>query len=71
MASPLLSNISSLGNARKAVLSQAIIHFSPFSIEGRRGATVTMSEGTALVVLIAWLAVFLALGAWRTRTMDA
>ena len=31
----------------------------------------TMAQGTALVVVLAWLAVFLALGAWRTRTMDA
>jgi hypothetical protein len=30
-----------------------------------------MSGATALVVLVAWLAVFLALGARRTRTMDA
>jgi hypothetical protein len=30
-----------------------------------------MSGGTALIVILAWLAVFLALGAWRTRTMDA
>jgi ABC-type transport system involved in multi-copper enzyme maturation permease subunit len=71
VASPLLSNISSLGSARKGILSQAIVHFSPVSIEGRRGATVSMSQGTALLVLLVWLAVFLALGAWRTRTMDA
>jgi hypothetical protein len=30
-----------------------------------------MSGGTALLVVVAWLVVFLALGAWRTRTMDA
>jgi hypothetical protein len=30
-----------------------------------------MSGGTALVVILVWLVVFLALGAWRTRTMDA
>jgi hypothetical protein len=30
-----------------------------------------MSAGVALIVLAAWLGVFLALGAWRTRTMDA
>jgi ABC-type transport system involved in multi-copper enzyme maturation permease subunit len=71
VASPLLANISSLGSARKGILSQAIVHFSPVSIEGHRGATVSMSEGTALIVLVVWVAVFLALGAWRTRTMDA
>jgi hypothetical protein len=30
-----------------------------------------MSGGLAFIVLVLWLAVFLALGAWRTRTMDA
>jgi len=32
---------------------------------------VTMSLGIALLVVAAWLLVFMALGAWRTRTMDA
>lgn len=71
IASPLLASIGSLGSAREWLLSQAIVHFNPVSAEGRHGATVTLSQGTALVVLIVWLAVFLALGAWRTRTMDA
>jgi ABC-type transport system involved in multi-copper enzyme maturation permease subunit len=70
VASPLITHISSLGSARKAVLSQSIAHFSPVSVEGGRGETVVMSGGTALVVLLAWVLVFLALGAWRTRTMD-
>ena len=52
-------------------MSQAIAHFSPVHVgEGGHGATVTMSAGMALLVLL-WLVVFLALGAWRTRTMDA
>jgi ABC-type transport system involved in multi-copper enzyme maturation permease subunit len=71
VASPLIASISSLGSAREGILSQAILHFSPVSAEGRRGATVAMSQGTGLLVLVGWLAVFLALGAWRTRTMDA
>jgi len=71
VASPLIANISSLGSGRDGVLSQAIAHFSPVHIGGGRGATVTMSQGTGLLVMVAWLAVFLALGAWRTRTMDA
>jgi hypothetical protein len=69
IASPLISSIDSLGSARNAVLSQALSHFSPITVDGR--ANITMSEGTALVVIVAWLAVFLALGAWRTRTMDS
>ncbi len=71
VASPLIANISSLGNGRDAVLSQAIAHFSPVHTDGGRGAVVTMSQGTGLLVIVAWLALFLALGAWRTRTMDA
>ena len=74
VASPILANISSLGSSRELVLREAIAHFSPLSLGdrgGRGGATVTMGLGTALIVLVAWLAVFLVLGAWRTRTMDA
>jgi ABC-type transport system involved in multi-copper enzyme maturation permease subunit len=70
VASPLIASISSLGNGRDAVLSQALVHFSPVHV-GDRGASVMMSQGTALLVLALWLAVTLALGAWRTRTMDA
>lgn len=70
VASPLIASIGSLGTARDAVLSQALVHFSPVHV-GDRGASVTMSQGTALLVLVLWLGIFLALGAWRTRTMDA
>jgi ABC-type transport system involved in multi-copper enzyme maturation permease subunit len=70
VASPLIANISSLGKGRDAILSQAIVHFSPVHV-GDRGASVTMGAGTALLVLAAWLVAFLALGAWRTRTMDS
>jgi hypothetical protein len=66
---PVLANISSLGEPRKALLSQAIVHFVPVHV-GDRGASITMSQGAALVVVVAWVLVFLALGAWRTRTMD-
>jgi ABC-type transport system involved in multi-copper enzyme maturation permease subunit len=70
VASPLIANISSLGKGRDAILSQAIVHFSPVHV-GDRGASVTMGQGTALLVLATWLAAFLALGAGRTRTMDS
>jgi hypothetical protein len=71
VASPLIASIGSLGSARRGILSQAIDHFSPFSIEGRRGDMVSMPQSTAILVVIIWVAVFIALGAWRTRTMDA
>lgn len=70
VASPLISSISSLGNARDGILSQALVHFSPVRF-GDRGGSVTMGAGVAFVVLVAWLVVFLALGAWRTHKMDA
>lgn len=76
IASRILENIESLGNSRKLILSQAIVHFSPIGVGIRhRGPrvseVVTMSGGTAVLVMIVWLVVFLSLGAWRTRTMDA
>jgi ABC-type transport system involved in multi-copper enzyme maturation permease subunit len=75
IASRILENIESLGGSRKLILSQAVAHFSPISLGQhhgpRGGATVTMSTGTAVIVAVGWIVVFLALGAWRTRTMDA
>jgi hypothetical protein len=70
VASPLLANISSLGSSRKLILDQAVAHFSPVRLGGH-GDVVTMGQTTALAVTAVWLAVFLVLGAWRTRTMDA
>jgi ABC-type transport system involved in multi-copper enzyme maturation permease subunit len=69
VASPILAGISSLGSSRKALLSQGLVNFSPVHID--RGASVAMSQGLAIVVIAAWLAVLLGLGAWRTRTMDS
>lgn len=73
VASPILANISSLGSSRKLVLSQAISHFSPVGLDDRggRGSSVTLSGATGVIVLLGWLLLFLALGAWRTRSMDA
>ena len=72
VASPVLANIESLGSARKGLLSQAVAHFSPIHLpEGGHNASIPMSGGLAFIVLVAWLVVFLGLGAWRTRTMDA
>jgi ABC-type transport system involved in multi-copper enzyme maturation permease subunit len=71
IASPLISSISSLGKGRNFVLTQAIAHFGPAGIKDGRGTEVIMGTSTAVLVMVLWLAVFLALGAWRTRTMDA
>lgn len=69
VVSPVLSNIESLGSARKALLEQGLLHFSPMSLRDH-GSALALSTGLALVVTIVWLVAFLALGAWRTRTMD-
>jgi ABC-type transport system involved in multi-copper enzyme maturation permease subunit len=75
IASRILENIESLGSSRKLILSQAVDHFSPIALMGhhgpRGGETVTMGTATAVIVSLGWIVVFLALGAWRTRTMDA
>jgi ABC-type transport system involved in multi-copper enzyme maturation permease subunit len=72
IASPILASVKSLGKARDALLSQGIVQFSPVSFgEGPHGMAVTMSHGLAIVVMVAWLIVFLGLGVWRTQTMDA
>jgi len=74
VAGALIASISSLGSARDGVLSQALTHFSPVALTdgGRHGPTIlTMSGTTAALVILAWLVVFLGLGAWRTATMDA
>jgi ABC-type transport system involved in multi-copper enzyme maturation permease subunit len=74
IASRILENIESLGSSRKLILSQAVAHFSPIALGEhhgpRGGATVTMSTAIAVIVCLGWIAVFCALGAWRTRTMD-
>jgi ABC-type transport system involved in multi-copper enzyme maturation permease subunit len=71
VASPLISSITSLGSARNFILSQALAHFSPLEVADGHAANINMAGGTALLVIVLWLVVFLGLGAWRTRTMDA
>jgi ABC-type transport system involved in multi-copper enzyme maturation permease subunit len=70
VASPLISQISSLGSARRGLLSDSVAHFSPIDTGGH-GANVAVPQGTAAIVIVVWLAVFVGLGAWRTRRMDA
>ena len=74
IASPILTDISSLGSSRQLVLREAIGHFSPVYLgdgHGPGAQSVTLSSTTAVLVMAGWLVVFLMLGAWRTRTMDA
>jgi ABC-type transport system involved in multi-copper enzyme maturation permease subunit len=70
VAGPLIGAIDIFGDARKVVLDQALTHFSPVSL-GDRISGLSMSGGTAAIVILGWLVVFLGLGAWRTMRMDA
>jgi ABC-2 type transport system permease protein len=70
VASPLISQISSLGSARRGLLSESLTHFSPIE-PGSRGQSVAVPQGTALIIIAVWIAVFVGLGAWRTRRIDA
>ncbi len=69
VVSPVLSNIESLGSARKLLLEQGLLHYSPMSLRDH-GSALALSAGMALAVTLVWLLGFLALGAWRTRSMD-
>jgi hypothetical protein len=66
----VLGSISSLGSSRKLILDQAINHYSPVRL-GDHNANIAMGGATAAIVVLVWMVLFLALGAWRTRTMDA
>jgi hypothetical protein len=68
VASNLLLTAGFLGSARRGILSAALDNLAPIS--GVR-PNVTMAEGLAVIVLIVWTAAAIALGAWRTKTLDA
>jgi ABC-type transport system involved in multi-copper enzyme maturation permease subunit len=69
VASPILLQSSSVGNLRKALLDASVLNLAPAL---SRGAPV-LAESIAVVVgvMVAWVAVALGLGAWRTRRVDA
>ncbi len=67
VASQLLLNVTSLGAARDGVLSAALAQIIPINVRPE----VTMGTGIAIAVLVAWVAVPLIAGAWRTRARGA
>jgi len=72
--SQLLAQITALGSARQALLIPALNRLAPHSIAPfvrGDGVAAAMSVPLAIVVVAAWAAIPLALGAWRTRTRDA
>jgi ABC-type transport system involved in multi-copper enzyme maturation permease subunit len=68
-ASQLLISATSLGTARRAILPAAVDHFKPHGIGD--SLTVAGPLAVAVVVIVAYLAVGLGAGAWRTAAQDA
>jgi hypothetical protein len=66
---PLLLNIGSLGGIRRYIDVAATRHFLPAISD--TGTKIAMSTGTALAVLLGWIAVFLLAGRWWTERRDA
>ena len=70
VATPVLMNLESLGSTREGLAVVALDALAPAALfEG--DPAVPMSLAAAVVVLLTWAAVPLALGAWRTCTRDA
>lgn len=67
VATQIIMNIPSLGSARDGLLMVSLGAIKP--IPG--GPDVAAGTAAAILVLAAWTVIPTALGAWRTRTMDA
>jgi hypothetical protein len=68
-AMPLLVQFGALGALREGLVDAATQRFAPAALVG--GVAVPISLGAAVVVFVAWIAVPLAAGAWRTCSRDA
>lgn len=66
--SPLLVQSESLGSLRDGVLDGVMLFLKPGPLTD--GPTVSMSAAAAVVVVLAWLVIFPALGAWRALTRE-
>jgi hypothetical protein len=69
LASPLLAQLSLIGRFRQAMYTAALDRLTPLGPS--QEPLVVRSAAVAAVVLIGWLAVFLAAGGWRTVARDA
>ena len=69
LASPLLAQLSLIGRFRQAMFTAAFDRLTPMGPS--QEPLVVHSVTVAAIVLIGWLAVFLAAGGWRTVTRDA
>jgi hypothetical protein len=69
VVTPVLMNLELLGSVRNGLAIVAVERLTPAAL--RDGPAAPMSLLAAAGVLTAWMAVPLALGAWRTCTRDA
>ena len=67
--SPLLVQSTSLGSARRGLLDGVLLFLKPGPIGG--APEILMPVAVAVIVLVAWVLVLPALGAWRMQTRDA
>ena len=70
VVTPLLLPIKALGSLREGLLGAATAKLEPSALLNQQ-THVGMSVAAAVVVILAWATVVLALGAWRTATRDA
>jgi hypothetical protein len=70
---PILLSISVLGGGRDVLPQAAFERLVPHVLNEyvRQGPVVSMSAVTAVITIVAWTGVALALGAWRTAKRDA
>jgi hypothetical protein len=70
VAAPVLLQIKTLGSLREGLVGAATDRLAPASLfDG--SPTVSISITAAILVVVAWAVVPLAVGAWRTYTRDA
>ena len=71
--SPIVLSIGALGVGRELVPGAALERLAPHAVREftQQAAHIPMSVSAAELVLVAWAAVALAFGAWRTVTRDA
>lgn len=72
IGSHILASISALGAFREAVPDVPFARLAPNAVEEnvREVPHIGTSLGTAVIVLLLWVAIACALGAWRTATRD-
>jgi hypothetical protein len=70
VAMPILQALGTLGSLREGLVGSAIERLGPAALTPP-DAAVPMSLAAAIAVVLAWMAVPLAVGAWRTAMRDA